>query len=87
MPYKTNKNEKLFAFVLDISTAREIKTVAALNGMTVKEAMTEATDDWLEKKWAEHDIAIKSGTGSIGRAAKSPEAYKAALENLRNKHR
>ena len=83
MPYKTNENEKLFAFVSNISTIREVKTVAALNSMTVKEAMTEAIDDWIEKKWTEHDAAIKTGTGSIGRAAKNPAAYKAALENLR----
>jgi hypothetical protein len=50
MPYKTNKNEKLFAFVLDIKTIRKIKTLAALNDMTVKKAMTEAANDWIKKK-------------------------------------
>jgi len=78
-------NEEFTAFRIDQTLKREFKSRASKEGISIKDAMKEAVEMWLDKKQAQEEAAIKSGTGTIGRYKKNSEKFAADLEALNKK--
>ena len=60
----------------------QLKIQAAIEGQTIGAITQEAFYDWIAKVEKRRYAGIKSGVGTIGRSAKNPEAFKAALDAL-----
>ena len=77
--------DKRIVLYTDPSLHRKFKSAAAIQGMSIKDAVNQALNDWLDKMDYIESGEIISGTGTRGRAARNPEKFLADVAELRNK--